>query len=161
MKELRFDEEKAKDLFFKFKKDSFLKFLSLTDLVELFDLSSLQEYEDGEYIIEQGQLDDLIFILLSGEVEIVRDNAVINTLDKAGEVFGEMRLISDEKRSASAKAKGRVESLAISTSYLDGERTSPQSVLFYIFSKILVHRLKIENQKLSSAKNEIRRLKKE
>ena len=160
MKELEFDEEKAKYLFYNFKKDPILKVLSLADLVELFELSPLQEYDNGEYIIKQGELDDLMFILLSGEMEIVRDKTVINTLDKIGEVVGEMRLISNEKRSASVRAKGRVECLAINTSYLDGQRTSPKSILFYIFSRILARRLKIENQRLSDARNVIKRLKK-
>ncbi|MCK5311604.1 MAG: cyclic nucleotide-binding domain-containing protein [Desulfobacteraceae bacterium] len=161
MKELKIDDEKARDLFYKFKKNSILKALSLADLVELFELSPLHEYDNGEYIIKQGKLDDFMFILLSGEIEIVRDKAVINTLGTIGEVVGEMRLINNEKRSASVRAKGKVECLAINTSYLGGQRTSPQSVLFYIFSRILARRLKTENQKLSDARNEIKRLKEE
>jgi len=160
MKELIFDEEKAKYLFYYFKKNSILKVLSLADLVELFESSPLQEYDNGEYLIKQGALDDLMFILLSGELEIIRDKTVINTLDRIGEVIGEMRLISSEKRSASVRAKGRVECLAINTSYLDGHRTNPKSVLFYIFSRILADRLKKKNQELADARNEIKRLKK-
>ncbi|MCP3898760.1 MAG: cyclic nucleotide-binding domain-containing protein [Desulfobacteraceae bacterium] len=160
MKELKFDDEKAKYLFYNFKKNSILKVLSLADLVELFELSPLQEYKNGEYVIRQGEIDDCMYILLFGEIEIVRDKAVINTLSEIGEVVGEMRLISNEKRSASVRAKGRVECLAINTSYLDGERSGPKSILFYIFSRILANRLKTHNQKLADARNEIKRLKK-
>ena len=160
MEEFKIDDEMAKDLFFKFKKDPILKALSLADLVELFELSPLHEYDDEEYIINQGGLDDMMYILLSGKMEIIRDLAVINTLDKLGEVVGEMRLINNEKRSASVKAKGKVECLAINISYLDDNRTNPHSVLFYIFSKVLARRLKIENQALSNARNEIEQLKK-
>ncbi len=159
MKELKFDEEKARDLFYRFNRDQILGSLSLSDLFELLELSPVRKYDAGEYIIKQGETDDLMFILLSGQLEIIRDNISIRVLDTPGEVVGEMGLINKEARSASVRAKNMVECLAINTSYLDSDRTSPQSIMFYLFSQILARRLKAENQALLDAKKEISQLK--
>ncbi|MFH0919188.1 MAG: cyclic nucleotide-binding domain-containing protein [Fibrobacterota bacterium] len=64
-------------------------------------------YAAGTLIFRQGEKGDALYLIDAGEVEVVRDSAVIATLP-AGESFGEMALLSGEPRNASLRAKGEV-----------------------------------------------------
>lgn len=65
------------------------------------------EFEVGDYIFREREPGDLAFIVKSGRVEIVKSGshgeAVMATL-KPGELFGEMALIDNQPRMASARA---------------------------------------------------------
>ena len=76
-------------------------------LQKLLRLSRIREYEDGEVIIKEGDLDPWLYILLNGKIRITKENMEINTIDKKGEIFGEMRVIDFMKRSASVVAVGK------------------------------------------------------
>ena len=64
-------------------------------------------YTAGSLIFRQGEKGDALYLIDAGEVEVLRDNAVIATLP-AGESFGEMALLSGEPRNASLRAKTEV-----------------------------------------------------
>ena len=61
-------------------------------------------FRAGETIFAQGQLGEEMYVIGEGEVDIVFKEKVINT-HGAGEIFGEMALIDNQSRSASAVAK--------------------------------------------------------
>ena len=67
----------------------------------------INEYAASEVIFEEGSTGRELFVVLDGKVDIVKnsgaDRAVIVTLGK-GEFFGEMAVIDDSSRSASAIA---------------------------------------------------------
>ena len=69
----------------------------------------VRPFSAGQVIFEEGQPGDLMFAVLEGEVEINRQNRVLESIS-AGGVFGEMGLIDHKPRSASAigKTDGRV-----------------------------------------------------
>lgn len=69
-------------------------------------------YHRGEIIFREGDFGDRLFVVVKGEVGILRDGAVISSL-KAGDVFGEMALISDDPRSATVIARTDVSAIAI------------------------------------------------
>ena len=73
-------------------------------------------FKAGEVIFHEGDLADAAFILEKGRVELTKDidgkQTVIATL-KAGEILGEMALLDDERRSATARALDDAEVLAI------------------------------------------------
>ncbi len=80
-------------------------------------------YITGEVIFEEGSQGDLMFVILEGEVEILKtaqagSAKVLSTLGK-GEFFGEMALIDDHARSASAVAKTDSKLLCMNESVLD------------------------------------------
>ena len=58
----------------------------------------------GETIFEKGQPGDVMFLIKEGMVEIKLEEKTLQTFSK-GDIFGEMALISDEPRSATAIAK--------------------------------------------------------
>ena len=135
-------------------------------LQKLLRLSKIREYEDGEVIIREGDLDPWLYILLSGKIRITKEDMEINTIDKKGEIFGEMRVIDFMKRSASVVAVGKTLCLAVDTSAKN--RISAQDptdekldfllLLYRIFAEYMSIRLRVTNEELITAKKKIKRL---
>ncbi len=58
----------------------------------------------GQVIFTEGQAGDFMYAVLEGEVEITRQGRMLETIS-AGGVFGEMALLDQQPRAASARAK--------------------------------------------------------
>ncbi len=67
----------------------------------------IEEYQDGDFIIRQGNNDKDFFKLVTGAVMVVRDGKKIAEITQPEEYFGEMSAISGEPRSASIVSRGR------------------------------------------------------
>jgi CRP-like cAMP-binding protein len=70
-----------------------------------FGQETVCEYQDGEMIFLEGDATREMFVIQSGEVEILRDGASLKILDR-GAMFGEMALLESAPRSANARARG-------------------------------------------------------
>ncbi len=84
---------------------------------------SIKFYLAGDEIFAEGSVGDLMYVILEGEVEILKDAhagsaKVLSTLGK-GEFFGEMALIDASPRSASAVAKTEAKLLGMNESVMD------------------------------------------
>ncbi len=67
----------------------------------------VEEYDDGDMIIREGNKDIDFFRLIRGALTVVKGGKKIAELTEPGEYFGEMAAISGGARSASVIAKGR------------------------------------------------------
>jgi hypothetical protein len=77
-------------------------------------ISELHEFEAGELLVEQGTVGRDMYLIMSGEVQVVRkDGSVSQTLAslKAGEVFGEIGYIRETERTADVRALSKVSAL--------------------------------------------------
>jgi CRP/FNR family cyclic AMP-dependent transcriptional regulator len=145
---------------------SALRNFETKSLSKLLKLSKIREYEDGEAIIQEGDLDPWLYFLLSGEIRVTKENLEIGTIDKKGEIFGEMRVIDSLSRSASVHAVGKTLCLAVDTSAKNrisqddplDERLDFLLLLFRIFSEFMSIRLRATNEELITAKKKIKRL---
>ena len=76
----------------------------------------------GAAIFQEGQAAREAFVILRGEVDIVTKNSagerVTLTTLKTGQMFGELALMADMKRTASAIARGPCEVMALSQDLL-------------------------------------------
>jgi CRP-like cAMP-binding protein len=73
-----------------------------------------REYNGGDIILREGDPSDLVYKIVSGDVEIFKEydgRTIILGVMKAGEFLGEMGVVDDQPRSASARAKSRVSML--------------------------------------------------
>ena len=83
--------------------------LSDNQIHNLVKQSDLNHFGRGERVIEEGADGDSMFILLSGaaEVSVAKNGSTIPVATlRSGDCFGEMSLLTGEKRSATVKADG-------------------------------------------------------
>ncbi len=73
-------------------------------------------YADGETIVRQGELGDCMYVIQSGQVEVLLkkdEKEVCVAVLGVGDFFGEMALFDREVRSATVKARGEVRALTL------------------------------------------------
>ena len=67
----------------------------------------IENYEDGDTIIREGNTDIDFFRLIRGALAVIKGGKKIAELTEPGEYFGEMAAISGEQRTASIISQGR------------------------------------------------------
>uniref|UniRef100_A0A1A8V565 Protein kinase, cGMP-dependent, type II n=1 Tax=Nothobranchius furzeri TaxID=105023 RepID=A0A1A8V565_NOTFU len=110
---------------------SFLRSVSLLadlpddKLSKIVDCLEVEYYDNGEYVIRQGEEGSTFYIIAQGKVKVTQTTEahkppqIINTLQK-GDYFGEKALISDDLRSANIIAdENGVECLVIDRETFD------------------------------------------
>ncbi|XP_062990228.1 cAMP-dependent protein kinase type II-beta regulatory subunit [Elgaria multicarinata webbii] len=101
----------------------FLKSLELSERLKVVDVIGTKIYKEGEQIIAQGDMADCFFIVESGEVKITMKRKDKQDLDEneaveiarytRGQYFGELALVTNKPRAASAFALGTVKCLVM------------------------------------------------
>lgn len=135
-------------------------------LGKLLKLSKIREYENGEIIIKEGDLDPWLYFLLAGSIVIKKEGVELGRIDNVGEIFGEMRIVDSLSRSASVYAVGRTTCLAVDTSAGDklsggGDRDEKLDfllLLYKIFAEYMSLRLRLTNEELIKAKQEVEKI---
>jgi predicted RND superfamily exporter protein len=129
------------------KKATLLEGLGKWQTRRLILMSHLIEAKTGEQIIREGDVGDKMYMVLDGELSVSRtisgEKTVIDKLE-AGDVFGEIALISAQKRTADVFATTDVKLLTLDWKSLERfRRLSPfiSAKLFLNISKILGRRL--------------------
>lgn len=90
--------------------------LSTGDLQALAEIAEVVEYVPGDRIITEGEVGDCLYVLLRGEVAVVREQEgrkVELARLSVGNVFGEMAILTEETRSANVDAVTDCECLSI------------------------------------------------
>ncbi|HUF79978.1 MAG TPA: cyclic nucleotide-binding domain-containing protein [Burkholderiales bacterium] len=94
----------------------------------------------GQFFAEN-QGSDRMYLLVEGEVGLVRGRKVLDTV-KAGEIFGEMAVISQSPRSATAAAKTACRALSLDASQFQSAiQQTPEFVLMLM--NIIINRLRL------------------
>ena len=87
------------------------------DLRRIAKLAKHHSYKKGEIIVREGARDGRLFVIISGEVEVIKglgagDEKPLRIL-RSDNYFGEMALIDDHVRTASVVAKEETEVLSL------------------------------------------------
>lgn len=100
-----------------------LKSLEATERMKIVDVLGAKQFSEGERIITQGDKADCFYIVESGDVRIMMksktkadhaDNAEVEIARcSRGQYFGELALVTNKPRAASAYAEGDVKCLVI------------------------------------------------
>jgi len=86
----------------------------LDEIIKNQDLSKyLTTYETGQIIFLEGDDSQDLYILLSGQVDILKGNIKITEITEIGTLFGEMSFLLGAKRTATVKAKDDVKTIRI------------------------------------------------
>ena len=131
--------------------------LSNQELEYVAELSRPRRYSAGQVVFEEGELGDSLYVIVSGEVEVIRrdaggDSKVIATLGPP-EFFGEMSLIDKEYRSASIRAKTDAELLHLTAENLTTFRKQHRDGFTFVvinIARVLSSRLREANAKLAA-----------
>ncbi len=133
------------------------------DLKDLLAASRTKDYQAGDVIFEEGSMGKLIFYLISGSVKVSKDGHELMTLQRTGDVFGEMGPIGDKARSASVKALSEVSCIEIDLSVIDSKNRSDAHMFRYLifrgFAEILASRLRYTTEQMLALQDEIAKLK--
>lgn len=119
-------------------------------------LANLEEREINEYIVREGDVGDSMYVIIDGELEVsktIEGRKVVLSKLVLGDVFGEVALISDVKRTADVIATTDTRLLRLNWSELENlQRYNPflSSRLFLNLSRILGQRLKSSLERIES-----------
>jgi CRP-like cAMP-binding protein len=90
----------------------FFNNLGEEDLKMIAEKVQMDYFPADHIIFKEGDQGDKMYVIKSGQVQVIRDNSILTLLgDNA--FFGEMALVSDEKRNATIKAVTDLEVLII------------------------------------------------
>ena len=82
-----------------------MKYMTMDTPINLFHQSSYTRmFDAGEVILKEGERDSVMYVIQSGEVDIVRDGVTITTL-REGHLLGELSAITLRPHVTSAIAR--------------------------------------------------------
>ena len=110
----------------------------------------IKTYQAGETILSDGSKTGRLLFLKSGEVEVVKNSAVLARRDEPGAVFGELAALLDRPHGAEVRA------LQDSHFHVaDVELLEKDPVALLAVARILARRLVTTNANLVALKNEL------
>ncbi len=139
------------------KRIPFFAHLSYPELVKVVGLTELRQASAGQEIIREGEVGNELYVVLSGEVIVLKDQHTIATL-RAGAHVGEMGLIDNAPRSATVRAKTDVNLLVMRREeFFTLIRAEPliAAKLLWSFLQVLSSRLRDTNEQLRGAQSQL------
>lgn len=126
--------------------------LSNQELDCIAGMSQRRSFRAGSLVFEEGELGESLFVIISGDIEVVRrdghgDARVIATLGPP-EFFGEMSLLDKEYRSATVRAKTDAELLQLTAGDLTSFRAQYRDGFTFVvmnIARVLSTRLREAN----------------
>jgi CRP-like cAMP-binding protein len=109
-------------------------------------------FNSGDMIFRQGDSSDAAYLIVDGDVEILRHgpdghDKVLDVLGR-GSYFGEMGAVDDQPRSASARARGPVVCMSVDRDeFMDMLLRNPQEAIDLL--KVIFDRLRRTSAKLA------------
>jgi serine/threonine protein phosphatase PrpC/CRP-like cAMP-binding protein len=155
-----FDEARARRL--SLKREMLAKMpifarLSERELLRVMQAVEVRAFGDGDTVILEGDRGDELFIVMTGQVAVLRGGALLTRLGP-GEHFGEMALIRSLPRSATVQAEGMTELIAIKRAdffeILRKEHELAVKMLWQ-FLGVLADRLDATSNELRAAREEL------
>ena len=111
-------------------------------------------YSDGQAIIKQGESGDCMFVIQSGQVEVLNEKDGKNirlAIRNKGEFIGEMALFEREVRSATIRSIGETRILTIDRRNLLGNIKKDPTLAFKIIES-LSHKLRELSEEITKYK---------
>jgi CRP-like cAMP-binding protein len=131
-------------------------------LHDLARISRIESFEAGDTIIAEGSYGGWVYYLLSGKIRIVKRGREMATLQRIGDLFGEMGVIDYGMRSASVQAITPVTCLRINLAHLDrlptNNRYAFRYTLYRGFAEALAERLRVTTDKYLQTKEALEAL---
>jgi CRP/FNR family cyclic AMP-dependent transcriptional regulator len=142
----------------------FLESFSDEQLDDVLNSSSYIHCEPEDVIIQEGAVDSRIYILLNGVVDVRKEGKTLATIKRPGEVFGELAVVNDDRRSASVVAAKPTVCLAVDQKFLQDVKPRDEYPAFYaalyeFIARVTAGRLQATSRRLAEVEKELRELK--
>ena len=85
----------------------------MADILDYCEGQPVGHFESGETVIPEGARLGKLFILIQGQIEVIRKDTQVTHVDEPGSVFGEMSVLLDMPHSATVKALSKVDAYVI------------------------------------------------
>jgi serine/threonine protein kinase len=113
---------------------------SHSEIWEILRASEWREYEAGEAIIREGEMDDRFYIIVSGEVTVQSGRREIGVLG-VGNCFGETSYVRGARRTATISARASTTLVRVSSTLLEQASSACQLRFNKVFLRSLIERL--------------------
>ena len=118
------------------------------EITEVLSAADWKQFNAMDSIVDEGTLEHSFFIIISGDVAVVKAAKQISTLTN-GDCFGEMSYVLRAQRSASIVAIGDVELLRVDAALMEQASTRTQLRFNQIFLRTLIERLATTSEELA------------
>src|SRR5690554_1470458 len=85
----------------------------MSDILDYCEGHEAVAFKPGTVLIEEGGHEGRLFVLIEGQVEVLRKDTQVSYIDEPGSVFGEMAVLLDMPNSATVKALSTVQAYVI------------------------------------------------
>lgn len=76
----------------------------MTDILDYCEGREVRSFKSGSVLIAEGDREGKLFVLIEGQVEVLRKETQVSYIDEPGSIFGEMSVLLDMPYSATVKA---------------------------------------------------------
>ena len=85
----------------------------MSDILDYCEGREARSFAPGEVMIREGGQEGNLFVLIDGQVEVMRKDTQVSYIDEPGSIFGEMAALLDMPASATVKALSKVKAYVI------------------------------------------------
>lgn len=142
------DEIVEQERFNRIKGTTFFAGFPDAELWEILHGGHWQEYEAGNEIIVEGDIDDSFYIIVAGRVSVVKAGRSLRTL-QAGDCFGEMGYLTKTRRTASIIAREDTALIKLNSTVVGQVSMDCQVRFLKVFLRTLIYRLSATTEAMS------------
>lgn len=118
------------------------------ELWEIVRAGTWLEFQNGESIIVEGDLDDSFFVITAGAVGVRKNGRILREL-LPGDCFGEMGYLARIKRTASIVAREPTALLKLNAGVINRVSLNCQVRFLKVFLRTLIHRLSATTERMA------------
>ena len=110
------------------------------EIREILRASEWRDYNEGDEIIREGEMDDRFYVIVSGRVGVQSGRRAVGEMG-VGDCFGETSYVSGARRTATISALGPVTLIRVSSTLLEQSSSDCQLRFNKVFLRSLIERL--------------------
>ena len=86
---------------------------TMSDILDFCQGREAKTFKPGDVLIAEGGQEGKLFVLIDGQVEVLRKETQVSYIDEPGSIFGEMSVLLDMPYSATVKALSELRAYVI------------------------------------------------
>ncbi len=122
------------------RKLKFFHEFSHAEIMEVLRASQWQDYQPGDEIVREGEMDDRFYVIVSGTAAVMRNGGSVGQLE-AGDCFGETSYLRGARRLATIQASTDLTLMKVSSTLIEQASAACQLRFNKVFLRNLIGRL--------------------